>query len=200
MVPAALSTERLARAEAVVIGASAGGVEALLRLLPELPANGRLPVIAVLHLLSGAPSLLVELLAPRCALPVRHPVDKEPVAPGVWLARPDYHLLVEDDRTFSVSVDDPVNFSRPSIDVLFDSAARVYGDGLAALILTGAGRDGAEGARSVRARGGIVLVEDPVTAEIDAMPRAAIAVAEPHLVAPLPALTAILRDMCRGPE
>lgn len=184
--------------ELVVIGASAGAVDALGELLPELPADARVPFVVVVHVPPTKPSLLVDLFAAKCALAVRHPFDKQPIEPGIWIAAPDYHLLVERDRTFAVSLDEPVNYSRPSIDVLFEAAADAYGRGLAAVVLTGASRDGAAGARKVRAEGGLVLVQDPAEAEVDIMPRAAIEESNPELVAPLAQLAQALRDISRG--
>ncbi len=134
------------RIDGVVIGASAGGVEALEVLLPALPATLRPSVFIVLHLPRERPSLLVEIFARRCARPVREADDKEPVEPGtVYFAPPDYHMLLEKNRQIALSADEPVHFSRPSIDVLFESAAEVYGERLLGVILTGANRDGAAG-------------------------------------------------------
>ena len=115
--------------DAVVIGASAGGVEAISTLLAALPAKFGLAVLVVIHLPPTSNGLLVSVLTPRCALPVVEAADKAPIERGtVYLAPPGYHLLVEPDRTFALSVDEPVNFSRPSIDVLFESAAFAYRD------------------------------------------------------------------------
>jgi two-component system chemotaxis response regulator CheB len=180
--------------QALVVGASAGGVGALCLLLPALPRATPFPVLIVIHVQPDRPSLLVELFSAKCALPVREPLDKQPITPGIWFAPPNYHLLVEKDRSFSVSVDQPVNFSRPAIDVLFQSAAEVYGHDLAALVLTGASRDGADGARAVRDAGGFVMVQDPNTAEEPVMPRTALEQARPQLVAPLSELA---RALCR---
>lgn len=189
---------RAASIEAIVIGASAGAVAALSVLLPALPADLRAPVVVVVHLSSRTPSLLAAVFAPRCALPVAEPEDKQPLAPGIWFAPPDYHLLIEHDRTFSLSVDDPVHWSRPSIDVLLQSATDAYGASLAAVILSGANDDGASGAAAVRRAGGLVLVQDPATAEAPEMPRASIAAATPQLVGTLDeiaqALLAAIRE------
>ena len=184
--------------DAVVIGASAGAVDALGSLLPVLPADARTPFLVVVHIPASKPSLLPEIFGARCALPVRQPFDKQPIAPGIWIAAPDYHLLVELDRSFSMALDEPVNYSRPSIDVLFESAAEVYGSALTAVVLTGASRDGARGARRVREAGGLVLVQDPADAEVDVMPRAAIEEASPQLVAPLAELAKTLCALSRG--
>lgn len=197
MVPAHVTSLLEVRPEAVVIGASAGAVDALSSLLPALPGDAAIPFIVVVHVPADGPALLVEIFSRKCALPVRQPVDKEPIGPGIWFAAPDYHLLVESGRTFAMSLDSPENFSRPSIDVLFESAADVYGRALAGVILTGASSDGARGARRIREAGGLVLVQEPATAEVALMPRAAIDEGSPQLVAPLPVLAEVLRNICR---
>ncbi|HEY4106278.1 MAG TPA: chemotaxis protein CheB [Polyangiaceae bacterium] len=178
----------------MVIGASAGAVDALGLLLPAVPAGARVPVIVVVHVPPNRPSLLPELFAQRCAAQVREPEDKEPARAGtIWLAPSNYHLLVERDRTFSLSVDEPVKFSRPSIDVLFESAVEAFGEKLCAIVLTGANDDAASGARAVREAGGTVVVQDPETAEAEQMPKAAIKAANPQLIAALPEIAEFLR-------
>lgn len=161
--------------EAVVIGASAGAVQALSQILPRLPADYPLPVLVVVHV-PADPSGLTALFSAKCALPVREPEDKEPIAPAtIYFAPPGYHMLVEDDRSISLSTDEPVLFSRPSIDILFDSAADVYGEALLGVVLTGANDDGAEGAAAIAAAGGTILVEDPELAFAATMPGSALA-------------------------
>lgn len=176
---------------ALAIGTSAGGVDALLRLLPALPAAADYTVLVVLHRPPQPDSGLAALLATRCALPLDDAWDREPLRGGrVLLAPPDYHLLVDTAppagpggdtaaarAVASLSVDAPVLFSRPAIDPLFESAARVFGPALLALVLTGASRDGAEGARAVRRAGGRLWVQSPDDAAAPTMPRAALALA-----------------------
>jgi len=181
------------RVEAVVIGASAGAVEALSALLPALPADLAVPVIVVVHVPGNRPSLLSELFAPKCQLPVREAEDKRTVAEGIWFAPPGYHLLVEHDRTFALSIDELVNFSRPSIDVLFESASEVYRNRLLALVLTGANSDGAAGCALVQERGGLVAVQQPESAQATAMPMAAIARTTPNLVGSLSELAVFIQ-------
>lgn len=162
-------------AQAVVIGTSAGAVQVLSQILPHLPEGYPLPVLVVVHV-PADPSGLVALFGTRCAIPVREPEDKEPIAPGtVYFAPPGYHMLVEDDRSIALSLDEPVLFSRPSIDVLFQSAADSYGAALVGVVLTGASEDGAAGAAAIIAAGGTVLVEAPEHAFAATMPRAACA-------------------------
>lgn len=161
--------------EAVVIGTSAGGVDALSVLLPALPAGLRAAVFVVIHLPRQRPSHLVEIFQPRCALPVREAQDKERVEPGtVYFAPPDYHLLLERGPAIALSVDDLVNFSRPSVDVLFESAADVYGSRLLGIVLTGASQDGASGLQAIRRAGGKTIVQEPATAQVPVMAEAAL--------------------------
>ena len=162
--------------EIVVIGASAGALDALSRVLPLLPASYRLPILITVHLPAGKSNLMIELLQAKCALPVREAEDKQPIEPGVIaFAPPDYHLLVESNGRLSLSVDEPVHFSRPAIDPLFESAADVYGEGTIGVILTGASEDGAAGLRAIEVARGLPLVQEPDTAEAETMPRAALA-------------------------
>ena len=159
----------------VVIGGSAGGVAALGTLLPALPADFGLPVVVILHLPPSRSSLLANLFSPKCRLPVIEAYDKAPLEPGhIYFSPPDYHLMIERDLTFGLSVDGPVNFSRPSIDVLLESAASSIGEGVLAVILTGTNADGARGMKAVRDAGGVGWVQDPESAQSPTMPRAAL--------------------------
>ncbi|OBV36628.1 chemotaxis protein CheB [Janthinobacterium psychrotolerans] len=162
----------------IAIGASAGGVEALGLLLCALPATCRASVVVVLHLAPGRSSRLPLLYAARCLLPIREAQDKEPLQPGVvYFAAPDYHLQIEPQRSFSLSLEAPVYFSRPSIDVLLETAASTYRREMLAIILTGASADGARGLAKVRQLGGAAWVQDPATASSAAMPAAALRLA-----------------------
>jgi two-component system chemotaxis response regulator CheB len=161
--------------KAVVIGASAGAVQALLTILPVLPASYPLPVLVVVHVPADRDNALVPLLQSKCRLPVKEAEDKEALTGGVvYFAPSDYHLLVETDGALALSRDEPVNYSRPSIDVLFESAADLFETGLVGIILTGANDDGAAGLRAVVAAGGAAIVEDPAQAYAAAMPQAAL--------------------------
>ena len=164
-----------AKAEAVVIGASAGAVDALSEILPKIPSGYSLPIFIVVHLPPHNESVLSELFGPRCRIPVKEAEDKENIRPGVaYFAPPNYHLLVEEDGTLSLSSDEPELFSRPSINVLFESAADAYGPGLVGVILTGASSDGANGIRLIADRGGRVLAQDPNSATARTMPESAL--------------------------
>jgi two-component system chemotaxis response regulator CheB len=179
--------------QAVVIGASAGGVEALLKVLVGLPAPYAAPIIVVLHLPEDRPSLLAEILAYRLAMPVHEAVDKQPIeASTVYIAPPGYHLAVESDHTLSLSGELPVNYSRPSIDVLMASAADAFGPGLLGILMTGANHDGAEGMARVKARGGWTVVQSPDQAQAATMPEAAIRRQAPDLILSLADIHALL--------
>ena len=187
---------RRTQTKAVIIGASAGAVEALSAILPSLPAGFDLPIVVVVHVPSGRRSIMAELFQAKCQLAVREAEDKEPLAGGtVYFAPPDYHLLIEADRSLSLSNDEPVLFSRPSIDVLFESAADAYGPELIAIVLTGANQDGARGLRAVAEAGGIVIVQDPDGAFASAMPQAALEMCPDARVMPLPAIAEYLKEV-----
>lgn len=186
------------RPAAIVIGASAGGIEALGMLLPQLPADFALPVIVVVHLRPDVPSLLPEVFGERCALPVREAEDKMPVLPRhIYTAPSDYHLLVEragiDDASFSLSVEPPVRFSRPSIDVLFESAAVAWRERVLGILLSGANDDGARGLSAIRAGGGITWVQSPASAAVATMPEHAIARGAADRILPLADMGEALR-------
>jgi two-component system, chemotaxis family, protein-glutamate methylesterase/glutaminase len=182
--------------DAVVMGASAGGVEALGVLLPALPASFRPALLIVQHLPRERPSLLVDIFRRRCAVPVREAEDKEPVEPGtVYFAPPDYHMLVEKSRQIALSTDEPLNYSRPSIDVLFESAADAYGERLLGIILTGANDDGAEGLNAVYRAGGLTVVQQPDSAAVPLMVVSALKRGPADFVLPLNEIAALLRRL-----
>lgn len=159
---------------AIVVGGSAGAVEALGAILPKLPREYPLPVIVVVHLPPSRKSMLAELFQSKCHIRVVEAEDKEPICAGtVYFAPPGYHLLVERDARLSLSSDELVNYSRPSIDVLFESACDAYGRGLVGLVLTGANDDGARGLAAIVRGGGAAIVQRPETAYASAMPLAA---------------------------
>ncbi|MDI1339341.1 chemotaxis protein CheB [Polaromonas sp.] len=179
--------------EAVVIGASAGGVHALLALLSGLPAHFSLPIIAVLHLPKERDSRLADVFQQRLGMTVREAADKETIAPAtLYFAGSGYHLSIETDHTFSLSCEEPVNYSRPSIDVLMESAADAYGPGLAGVLLTGANFDGAAGLARIKQRGGLTAVQDPAEAQVATMPLAAIRKLKPNLILTLERIRQLL--------
>lgn len=156
----------------VVVGASAGGLHALRTLVAGLPADFELPVVIVQHRAKES-ELLCELLQECARLPVQEVTDKMDMGRGVFVGPPDYHLLV-DDGYFSLTTDEPVRYSRPSIDVMFESAVDTYGMDVVGVVLTGANADGARGLRRVADAGGHAVVQDPDTAEVRVMPRSAL--------------------------
>lgn len=171
---------------AVVVGCSAGGLEALRRLLVPLPADFPLPIVVVAHVAPDSGSLLAELLSNACSLRVAEAQEKDVVKPGrVYIAPPGYHLLVERDESLSFSVDEKVCNVRPSIDVLFQSAADVWAERLIGVLLTGANSDGTGGLRAIRGRGGYCLVQDPAQAFAQTMPRSAISAGLADSILPL---------------
>lgn len=178
--------------DAVVVGGSSGGLEALMQLLPALPSTLRACVLVVLHLPRDRRSLLPEIFSPRCPLPVHEAQDKELPQPGhVYFAPPDYHLLVDQGPRLALSVDPPVHYSRPSIDVLMESAADLWGERLLGILLSGANEDGAQGMAAIHAAGGLTVVQAPDSAPMPTMPLAALARAPMHhILAPadMPAL------------
>lgn len=191
-------TSLRSRIDGVVLGTSAGGVEALSVLLPALEPDIRAAVFVVLHLPKERPSLLVELFQRKCRIAVCEAMDKAPVEPGtVYFAPPDYHLLIDRGPSIALSADDLVNFSRPSVDVLFESAADVYKERLLGIILTGASHDGAAGLDAVASAGGLTIVQDPATAESRIMGEAAVRRRKPDLVLSLPAIARLLGTLDR---
>jgi two-component system, chemotaxis family, protein-glutamate methylesterase/glutaminase len=182
--------------EAIVIGASAGALEALSLILPSLPAGYRLPIIIVVHLPPDKKSILAELIQAKCKLAVLEAEDKLPIQRGtIYFAPPGYHLLVEKSNSLALSNDEPVLYSRPSIDALFESAADVYGSGLIAIVLTGASRDGAKGLKAIVEAGGTAIVQQPGSAYASAMPTAAIAECPGAQILSLEQIAAYLQEV-----
>ncbi|SEO83527.1 chemotaxis protein CheB [Niastella yeongjuensis] len=165
----------LKKYDAIVIGASAGGLYIMIRILKLLPANFGIPIIVVQHRSKDERTLLEEVLQQKCKVTIKQADEKEMIQPGtVYFAPPDYHLLIENDGSFSLSCDAPVNYSRPSIDVLFETAAEVYKERLLAIILTGANKDGSNGIKKIATMGGTTIAQSLETADYREMPQAAI--------------------------
>lgn len=183
----------------IVIGGSAGATTALTNLLPVFPLTYPLPLVVVQHLHPAQDGSFIERFTSRCALRVKEADDKEVIKAGhIYFAPPNYHLLVEEDQTFSLSIDEKVNYTRPSIDVLFASAADAYGSGLIGIILTGANHDGAQGLRLIKERGGLTIVQDPNTAESPYMPRSALEATPADYVLSLPDIGQLLLEISGG--
>lgn len=184
--------------DAVAIGASAGGIDALFQLFEGLAPPVDAALVVVLHLPEDHESRLAQIFGHRLAIPVAEAEPGAPVEPGhLYFAPGGYHLLVEEDRTFALSCDPPVLFSRPSIDVLLESCADVYGRLLAGIVLTGANEDGARGLAGVKAAGGLTAVQDPSEAPYPTMPQAALDVAHPDYILPLAGLRTLLHTVVR---
>lgn len=159
----------------LVIGGSAGSIEVLLQVIPGIKKNITFPIVIVLHRKSSADSSLSDLFSTRTSLPVKEVDDKETIQNGIiYLAPADYHLLFEKDKSFSLDFSEKVSYSRPSIDVSFESASDIYGKHLSCLLLSGANSDGVEGLRITKKNGGQIAVQDPETAEAPYMPQYAI--------------------------
>lgn len=172
--------------EAIVIGVSSGGMITLDKILRHLPSDFALSIIIVQHQHPESDDFLARFLDARCSLTVKQADEKEIIMPGkIYIAPPNYHLLVEEDKTLSLSTNKRVNFARPSIDVLFESAADAFGEKLVGIILTGANEDGSRGLKKIKESGGLTIVQDPDTAEVDTMPKAAIASTKVDYILPL---------------
>jgi len=162
------------KCKAFIIGGSAGSLDVLLKVLPNVDVNISFPIIIVVHRKHGADSLLPVLLSTRTKLIVKEVDEKEKIVAGtVYIAPSDYHLLIEQDETFSLDYSEKINYSRPAIDVTYQTAAEVYKTKLACLLLSGSNSDGVNGLKSVKAWGGMALIQDPDSAQVAYMPEQA---------------------------
>lgn len=179
--------------KAIVIGTSAGGVDAFKRLIQQIGTELNLPVIVVQHLRKG--TSLAGLMAEMTGLKVKEAEPGEPILPGIiYFAPADYHTAVEWDRTITLLSSEPINFSRPSIDVLFESAAEVYGKELIGVILTGSNDDGSVGLAKVKIHGGCTVVQSPDEAEYDTMPLEAINKTKPDFVGSVDEIAGFIKE------
>jgi len=182
---------------AVVIGASAGGLAALGAILSDLKSTFCMPILLAQHICPHVESHLTAYFEGKTALTVKEAEDKDPIQRGtVYIAPPNYHLMVEFDGCTALSIDAPVNYSRPSIDVLFESAADYFGEALIGIVLSGANSDGAAGLKRIKERGGMAVVQSVETAEAQAMPQAAIEAADVDHILPLQAIAHFLNTIC----
>jgi len=185
--------------KAIVIGVSAGGMNALGQILPKLPADFPLPIMIVQHISPQSDTYMIRHFDSISKVIVKEADEKEEIKPGtVYFAPPNYHLLVESDFTFSLSVEERVNFSRPSIDVLFETAAEVYGDTLIGIILTGANNDGSRGLKRIKDFGGFTIVQTPANSEVSAMPEAAIKITKVDKILDLDKIAGVLVRLAPG--
>jgi two-component system chemotaxis response regulator CheB len=180
----------------VVIGGSAGSLEVILELLPTLQNIDSIAIILIMHRRNSDDTVLEELLRMKSGLRVREIEDKTPMKPGrVYVAPADYHLFIETDLSFSLDVSEKVHYSRPSIDVGFESAAAIFGDQLVAILLSGANSDGTEGLLAVKKMGGLTIVQSPETAEVAFMPTFALNHASPDHVLSPKEIAQFIRDL-----
>lgn len=181
---------------AIVIGASAGGLLTLKKMLPELPSDFPCPVIVVQHVSPQSDGYFIKMLDELCSLKVKEAEDTEKIASGtIYFAPPDYHLLLERDHTLTLTLDEKVNYSRPSIDVLFETAAEAFGSHLIGIILTGANADGSKGLLKIKQYGGFTIVQEPKEAENPVMPEKAIRLTMPNLIAEMDEIVQMLIDL-----
>jgi two-component system, chemotaxis family, protein-glutamate methylesterase/glutaminase len=158
----------------VVMGGSSGSLQVIFYVLSQIPARYPVPILLIIHRGNSADSFLLDLLILKSNLPVKEVEEKEKIRPSqIYLAPADYHVLIETDRTFSLDYSEKLNFSRPSIDASFISAASAYGKHLTGILLSGANEDGAEGLREIKALGGHTIIQDPEDAVVNYMPRKA---------------------------
>lgn len=187
------------RIEAIVIGTSAGGIQTLQKIFLQLPEDFPVPIIVVQHLGASHSEFLIEVFQSRTKLRVKQADEKEKIKPGtIYFAPPDYHLMIEKNKTFSLSDEEKHNYARPSIDVLFETAADSFASSLVGVILTGANSDGAQGLKVIREKGGITIVQDPKSAEVATMPLAAMAAEPADYVVPANALAALLTKIAQS--
>lgn len=179
-----------------VVGGSAGSLKVIMRVVTELDPGLDFPVIIVLHRRGDTQSLLEEILNNRTTLTVKEAEDKEPLVPGhIYIAPADYHLLVEKDHSLSLDASEKVMWSRPSIDVTFESAAESFGKGTLGVLLSGANNDGTAGLEHIRRVGGTVIIQDPDNAEIAVMPAAALEKTNPDYLLPDTELAAVINRL-----
>ena len=181
---------------AIVIGVSAGGIATMQQILPLLDMDFQIPICIVQHIGKGEENYLISHFKNYCTLNVKEAQDKEAIAPGtIYFAPADYHLLIATDKTFALSVDEKVNFSRPSVDLLFQTASEAYCEDLIGIVLTGANSDGAQGLNMISNNEGLTIVQSPETAAVDIMPLAAIKATKVDHILPLDTIAPFLKSL-----
>jgi two-component system chemotaxis response regulator CheB len=189
------------RYEAIVIGVSSGGMNAMKVMFSLLPKDFNTPIIIVQHISAHSDNLWIKLLNDQNNLSIKEADEKENIEYGkVYIAPPNYHLMIEKDKTFSLTIDERVNFARPSIDVLFESAAEAYKDKLIGVVLTGSNNDGTNGIKRIQECGGLTIIQDPETAESSYMPASAIAVIKPDYILSLEDIIQLLIKLDKQKE
>ena len=183
--------------ELIVIGTSAGGVDILNKLAPAFAKTNRIKVAVVIHISPEGPNLIPSLMGDHCALTVKEAEPGEPLKNDtIYIAPPDYHLCIEPNHIVTLSSEEPLNFSRPSIDVLFDSAAYAYGNKVLGILLTGANNDGAAGMKTIQKMGGMTIVQKPSEAEWDVMPKSAIEIMKPDFILSTEEIINKIKSIC----
>jgi two-component system chemotaxis response regulator CheB len=184
------------RFEAIIIGGSAGSFQVIAEILNGIPKNFSIPIILCFHRLRTERHGFIEALSPRSQLPIIEPLDKMPIVSGyVYLSPANYHLYIESDKHIALSLEEPENHSRPSIDLAFYSSATVYGKSLLGIILSGANQDGARGAKAISEYGGYIITQDPSEAEVNIMPKAAISYAKVDQILKTAEIVSFLREL-----
>lgn len=182
--------------EAIVIGVSSGGMKAMKIMFSLLPKGFKTPIVIVQHMSAHSDSQWIQLLNDTYTIDIKEADEKEIIENGkVYFAPPNYHLLIEKDKTFSLTIDGRVNYARPSIDVLFESAAEAYKNKLIGIVLTGSNSDGTNGIKRIQEYGGLTIVQDPKTAEAAYMPRSAIAAIQPDYILSLEDIIKLLINL-----
>jgi two-component system, chemotaxis family, protein-glutamate methylesterase/glutaminase len=180
----------------IVIGGSAGSFQSILHILEELPKNFNIPIIITIHRLKHIRSGLVESVSIKSNATIIEPFDKEDIKPNnIYIAPSNYHLFIEPDYSFSLSTEEPIEFSRPSIDVLFSSAGKVYKNNVISILLSGANKDGAKGVKSIKENGGIVIIQDPNESEVDIMPKSALEMITPDYIFKIEEIITFLQNL-----
>ncbi|MDP1726057.1 MAG: chemotaxis protein CheB [Bacteroidota bacterium] len=187
--------------EAIVMGVSSGGLNAMKILFSLLPVNFGVPIILVQHISARSDNQWINLLNGKTNLHIKEADEKEKIETGnIYVAPANYHLMIEKNKTFSLTIDERVNFARPSIDVMFESAAETYRDKLIGVVLTGSNNDGTKGIKRIQEYGGLTIVQDPQTAESPYMPASAIAAIKPDYILPLEDIIKLLLKITRVPS
>ena len=182
--------------DAIVVGVSSGGLNAMKIIFSLLPADFSIPIVIVQHIGARSENIWIQLLNDKSNLEIKEVDEKEKIEKGkIYIAPPNYHLLIEQDKTFSLTVDERVNYARPSIDVLFETAAEAYQNRLIGVVLTGSNSDGSIGIKRIKECGGLTIVQKPDTAESSYMPESAIATIQPDYILPLEEIIKLLIEI-----
>ena len=193
-----MAEDKLAEYRIVAIGGSAGSLDVIFKIVEALPQQLNASCIIVIHRKSSPDSILVNLLSTKTSLPVKEVEDKEALLPGrIYIAAPDYHLLIEDEHSFSLDSSEKINYSRPSIDVSFESVAGVFGKAVVGVLLSGASVDGAKGLQNIKSAGGYTIAQDPASADMGYMPQQAISFGQVDAIVNGKDIPAFIRELLK---